>query len=165
MFPYASATALKWARRKTALMHEIKVYDPDVLCAQECDRYEEHWRPAMEAAGYASVFQPRPGNKLDGCATFFKRSRFRLVDQMTVQFNDAAAGVPHWATNNVAIFVRLTPLAAGGRPFVVTNHHLYYRQWYCYLRLRQLHQFARSLAAFNGVQRDPVVVCGGAGDR
>ena len=86
------------------------------------------------------------------------------MDHAGIQYDDVAGGTPQWATHNVGLLVRL--VAAEGaaspvRPFVVATHHLYYRQWYCYLRLRQLHHFARHLAQFNGRERDPVILCGG----
>ena len=171
-FPYASTMALKWAQRRAVLLAEIRSYDPDVLCTQECDHYDDYWQPALEAAGYDSLLQRRPANKPDGCAIFYRRARFRLVESMGIQFNEAAGGVAHWTTNNVGLLVRLAERergsavgdggrAGGPRTFVVANHHLYYRQWYSYLRLRQLHLFARKLAEFNGAARDPVIVCGG----
>lgn len=163
MYPYAGKTTLKWATRRTTILAELQVYDPDVLCLQECDHFADVWQPALAQLGYDGVLQTRPANKPDGCAVFWRRARFDLADRAEIQYNDAANSVPTFVTHNVGLLVRLVPRdgTAGGRPFVVANHHLYYRQWYNYLRLRQMCHFARRLAVFNGIQQHPVVFCGG----
>lgn len=39
-----------------------------------------------EFLGYQSVYKKRTGGKPDGCATFFKTSKFRLLESRPVEY-------------------------------------------------------------------------------
>ncbi|KAJ8598977.1 hypothetical protein CTAYLR_009260 [Chrysophaeum taylorii] len=98
MYPYCARWALDWQYRFRRLVDEIIDVDPDVLCLQEAqrDHYERDVEPALEARGYEGIFaqKAREGaaGKVDGCAMFWKRAKFRLSEHRTVSFNDLARG-------------------------------------------------------------------------
>lgn len=79
-------------------MDELEEVQGDVVCLQEvqADYYEAHLSPLMTDLGYEGAFKPKSrdgaGNfgKLDGCATFWKKSRFVMVETYSIEFNDIA---------------------------------------------------------------------------
>lgn len=71
---------------------------PEVVCLQEvqADHYESHLYAAMSEAGYEGVFKQKTrqsmglAGKVDGCALFWKRSTFHLVESYSIEFNELA---------------------------------------------------------------------------
>ena len=61
----------------------------DVICLQEvqADSYENDLLPALSAMGYDGLFKQKTREsmgqygKVDGCATFWKRSKFLLMEK------------------------------------------------------------------------------------
>ena len=51
---------LKWENRKLGLMHEISQYDADIVTLQECDHYNDFFRPKMAELGYIGCFASKP---------------------------------------------------------------------------------------------------------
>ena len=70
--------------------------DGDVICLQEVqgDYYESHVRPWFEGRGYEGVYKAKDregmgmSGKVDGCATFWRRSKMSLVEAHAVGFNE-----------------------------------------------------------------------------
>ena len=97
-YPYVPGWQLTWAYRKGRVLGEILGADADVVCLQEVqsDAFEADVAPAMAAAGYASLFKQKTREsmgvegKIDGCALFYRASRFKLVSYFVIEFNDAA---------------------------------------------------------------------------
>ncbi len=87
-YSYTPSWVLQWDYRKELLMSEIMNYASDIVCLQEVENsiFEEHFKGEMAALGdYDGVFFPKSRFKtmddaqrrgVDGCATFFKRSRW-----------------------------------------------------------------------------------------
>jgi mRNA deadenylase 3'-5' endonuclease subunit Ccr4 len=46
-FPFVDAAILDFDHRKTLLIDEIALHDPDVLCLQEVDKYDEWFKPQL----------------------------------------------------------------------------------------------------------------------
>ena len=71
---------------------------PEVICLQEvqADHYESHLYAAMSDAGYEGVFKQKTrqsmglAGKVDGCALFWRRSTFHLVESYSIEFNELA---------------------------------------------------------------------------
>jgi len=71
---------------------------PEVVCLQEvqADHYESHLYAAMSDAGYEGVFKQKTrqsmglAGKVDGCALFWRRSTFHLVESYSIEFNELA---------------------------------------------------------------------------
>lgn len=95
--------------RFEAALAEIKEVAPDVLCMQEGNRFDDFWKPRMQALGYDSVWMPknfgqRPSTSLgvppayyrgapsDGSAIFVKRDRYKLGKTATTRFSDIGVG-------------------------------------------------------------------------
>ncbi|KAM8733354.1 nocturnin isoform 2-T3 [Acanthopagrus schlegelii] len=166
--------ALKWQERKYLILEEILTYRPDIVCLQEVDHYYDTFQPIMASLGYQGTFMAKPwspcldveqNNGPDGCALFYRRSRFSL--QATAHLRLSAMMLP---TNQVAI-VQTLNCQATGQQLCVAVTHLKARSGWERLRSAQganLLQSLRSITSGRGsnsqsqaVPRSiPLVVCG-----
>uniref|UniRef100_A0A3B5BJ05 Nocturnin n=1 Tax=Stegastes partitus TaxID=144197 RepID=A0A3B5BJ05_9TELE len=164
--------ALNWEERKYLILEEILTYRPDILCLQEVDHYYDTFLPIMSSLGYQGSFLAKPwspcldveqNNGPDGCALFYRRSRFSLQD--TAHLRLSAMMLP---TNQVAI-VQTLNCRVTGRWLCVAVTHLKARSGWERLRSAQgadLLQSLRSITARGSSQSEaasgsvPLVVCG-----
>ncbi|XP_040904214.1 nocturnin [Toxotes jaculatrix] len=163
--------ALNWQERKYLILEEILTYRPDVLCLQEVDHYYDTFQPIMASLGYHGSFLAKPwspcldveqNNGPDGCALFYRRSRFSL--QSTAHLRLSAMMLP---TNQVAI-VQTLNCRVTGRRLCVAVTHLKARSGWERLRSAQgadLLQSLRSITSRGGQSEAasaaiPLVVCG-----
>ena len=80
------------------ICREIIDSHPDVICLQEvqADHYENHIYAALSDAGYEGVYKQKTrqsmglAGKVDGCALFWKRTKFHLVESYSIEFNELA---------------------------------------------------------------------------
>jgi len=97
-YPYCDLWALSWDFRFQNLLREIIDVGPDVVCLQEiqADHYETHVYSAMSDAGYEGVYKQKTriamglAGKVDGCALFWRRAKFHLVESYSIEFNELA---------------------------------------------------------------------------
>ncbi|XP_069027004.1 nocturnin-like isoform X2 [Embiotoca jacksoni] len=155
--------ALNWHERKYLILEEILTYRPDILCLQEVDHYYDTFQPIMAGLGYHGSFLAKPwspcldverNNGPDGCALFYRRSRFSL--RATAHLRLSAVTMP---TNQVAIVQTLT-CRATGRPLCVGVTHLKARSGWERLRGAQGADLLRSLRSITARGAVPLVVCG-----
>ncbi|XP_069569831.1 nocturnin-like [Brachyistius frenatus] len=155
--------ALNWHERKYLILEEILTYRPDILCLQEVDHYYDTFQPIMAGLGYHGSFLAKPwspcldverNNGPDGCALFYRRSRFSL--RATAHLRLSAVMLP---TNQVAIVQTLT-CRATGRPLCVGVTHLKARSGWERLRGAQGADLLRSLRSITARGAVPLVVCG-----
>ncbi|XP_054648898.1 nocturnin isoform X1 [Dunckerocampus dactyliophorus] len=161
--------ALNWKERKYLILEEILTHRPDIVCLQEVDHYYDTFQPIMASLGYHGSFLAKPwspcldveqNNGPDGCALFYRLSRFSL--QTTVPLRLSAMMLP---TNQVAI-VQILNCRLTGRRLCVAVTHLKARSGWERLRSAQgadLLQSLRSITSRSGGNQDlgdPLVVCG-----
>ncbi|XP_071769706.2 nocturnin isoform X1 [Centroberyx gerrardi] len=161
--------ALNWQERKYLILEEILTYRPDILCLQEVDHYYDTFQPIMASLGYHSTFLAKPwspcldverNNGPDGCALFYRRSRFSLL--ATAHLRLSAMMLP---TNQVAI-VQTLRCRTTGRQLCVAVTHLKARSGWERLRSAQgadLLQNLRSITSRGGEAGQstvPLIVCG-----
>lgn len=80
------------------IIREIMDASPDIACLQEvqADHYENHVYATMSEAGYEGVYKQKTrqsmglAGKVDGCALFWRRSKFHLVESYSIEFNELA---------------------------------------------------------------------------
>jgi CCR4-NOT transcription complex subunit 6 len=97
-YPYTDFWALSWDYRFQNIMREISDASPDVICLQEiqADHYESHVYAEFAEAGYEGVYKQKTrqsmglAGKVDGCALFWRRSKFHLVESYSIEFNEVA---------------------------------------------------------------------------
>jgi len=103
IYHYCPLYALNWTYRKHNLLREILTLRADIICLQEVqnDHFEDFFLPSLSEEGYDGIFKaktrgdyPNPKDAevtpLDGCAIFYKKDRFALMEQYHVEFNEAA---------------------------------------------------------------------------
>ncbi|XP_071151209.1 protein angel homolog 2-like isoform X1 [Mytilus edulis] len=100
---------LDWKYRSEKLLQEIQALNAEILCLQEVNKqhYTVFLEPKLKQLGYNGVYVKRTGDKLDGCATFYKREKFTL---------EQSVSVPYYKSNyslldrdNVGLVVKLRP--------------------------------------------------------
>jgi len=94
-FPMSPPECLRWDYRKDQLLGEIKRFDPDLLCVQECDKYDEWFSPQLSEVGYAGEFKKKANDAPDGAAIFYKKDKFSCVSSTSCQLRgtDAQIGI------------------------------------------------------------------------
>lgn len=172
MYPYCPRWALDWQYRCRRVVDEIAEAEADVICLQEAqrDHYERDLEPALEQRGYEGTFTQKSrasmgaAGKVDGCALFWKRDKFRLAEQRVVTFNDLArseaaalaladrdehAFLLRLVKDNVAQIAVLESYEhRGPRRLCVANTHLYSHKDFSDTKLWQALHLTRELDRF-----------------
>lgn len=119
MYGYTPQTALEWDYRKEQIVHDITEHDPDFVCLQEVDTdaYKEYFSMKLAYAEYKGVFFPRgrastmnerEAKLVDGCATFYKNSKYMLLDKQVINFANIAINRPDMKSHH-DIYNRVMP--------------------------------------------------------
>lgn len=101
MYSYCPSWALEWAYRKKGILDEIRHYGADIINLQEVemDQFYNYFLPELKSDGYEGIFSPKSRAKtmaenerkyVDGCAIFYRTSKFTLVKEHLVEFNQLA---------------------------------------------------------------------------
>ncbi|CAB3362119.1 Hypothetical predicted protein [Cloeon dipterum] len=101
MYGYCPSWALNWEYRKKGIIQEIRSCAADIISLQEVetDQFYNFFRPELKADGYYGIFSPKSRAKtmseserkyVDGCAIFFRTSKFQLMAEHLVEFNQLA---------------------------------------------------------------------------
>ncbi|KAK8732692.1 hypothetical protein OTU49_006881 [Cherax quadricarinatus] len=101
MYGYCPSWALEWEYRKKGIMDEIKHYLADIITLQEVetDQFFNFFLPELKNEGYDGIFSPKSRAKhmsenerkyVDGCAIFWRTSKFSLVKERLIEFNQLA---------------------------------------------------------------------------
>lgn len=157
-YSYTPSWALDWDYRKRLLLEEIVTASADVVCLQEidCKQYADYFYPMLKKEGYEGQHYPRSRAKtmsadeqklVDGCATFWKEEKFRLVETQVIEFNQLALQKTDMRTedmfnrvmsrDNIAVVAALEFRTSGGR-LLVANSHIYWDHRYRDVKLVQI---------------------------
>ncbi|XP_039845056.1 carbon catabolite repressor protein 4 homolog 3-like isoform X2 [Panicum virgatum] len=79
--------AMRWDSRRRLIIREIRHWDPDLVCLQEVDRFQDI-AEGMKSRGYEGIFQRRTGDTRDGCAMFWKSKRLHLLEEDSIDFSE-----------------------------------------------------------------------------
>lgn len=119
-FPYCAPSTLDWEARKKQLAAEILLRQPDIVCLQNMDHFEDFFKPEMHKEGYASIFKQRTGNARDGVGVIWRVDRYRLVLEHKIEFNNLAFVNPNnpasrrMLRDSVALVAVLEPITHDG---------------------------------------------------
>ena len=174
------------------ILREIIDVSPDVICLQEvqADHYEDHFYATMEQYGYAGVYKQKTRQsmglvgKVDGCALFWRKTKFHLVESYSIEFNElaqrqatqvmglnprseeGAAFLNRLSKDNVAQLVVLEfvqPMRSSQiNQVCIANTHLYSNKDFPDVKLWQAWQLLQELETFilsRGTQL-PLMICG-----
>ena len=196
-YPYCDLWALSWEFRFQNILREILDACPDVICLQEvqADHYETHVYNALSDAGFEGVYKQKTrasmglAGKVDGCALFWRRSKFHLVESYSIEFNELAqrqatqvlgmnprsedciAYINRLSKDNVAqlVVLELAQPALSSRSnrdpinqVCIANTHLYSNKDYPDVKLWQSWQLLQELETFvmsRGTNL-PLMICG-----
>ena len=114
-FPHTNPAHLDFSYRSKLFERELESFNADIVCLQEMhkDNFHQWLRPFLLNLGYDNgTFAERGGNKAkDGVVVFFKRDKFKLLDQHRLGYFDSAQkAFPKQntlATYNAALFCLL----------------------------------------------------------
>jgi CCR4-NOT transcription complex subunit 6 len=158
-YPYTPLVALAWDYRKELILQEILAQDPDFVCLQEVNTnsFEEFFSMKLAHADYKGIFWPKTRSKTmsekdakaaDGCATFYKASKYILLDKQLVDFANIAIHRPDMK-NQHDIYNRVMPRddiavvtffenKLTGARIVVVNTHIFWNPAYADVKLIQI---------------------------
>ncbi|ERL85244.1 hypothetical protein D910_02665 [Dendroctonus ponderosae] len=182
MYTYCPSWALNWDYRKKGIMDEIQHYAADIINLQEVEmeQFYNFFMPQLKAHGYYGIYSPKSRAKhmaeserkfVDGCAIFFRTSKFTLVKEHLVEFNQLAManadGLEHMlnrvmpkdniglaallqttanAWENETVRVAAPPDAPFAcQPVLVCTAHLHWDPEYCDVKLIQTMMLSNEL--------------------
>lgn len=101
LYGYCPAWALAWNYRKHSILEELKAYSADIIALQEVEteQYHDYFLRELQAEGYEGLFSPKSRAKtmsetdkkhVDGCAIFYKTSKFSLIQEHLIEFSQLA---------------------------------------------------------------------------
>ncbi|KAG6060476.1 Glucose-repressible alcohol dehydrogenase transcriptional effector [Claviceps sp. LM77 group G4] len=118
-YGYTPTSALNWQYRKSCILEELRLRDADFLSLQEVatDVFKEDLSPDLAQMDYRGVHWPKSRAKtmsekdaqtVDGCAVFYKQSKFILLDKQLIEFASIAINRPDMK-NQHDVFNRVMP--------------------------------------------------------
>lgn len=118
-YGYTPTGALNWDYRKNCILEELRLRDADFLALQEVstDAFREDLSPELAQVDYKGVHWPKSRAKtmsekdaqtVDGCAVFYKQSKFILLDKQLIEFATIAINRPDMK-NQHDVFNRVMP--------------------------------------------------------
>ncbi len=87
-FTQSPTACLAWNTRKERIIEQILSLDPDIICLEEVDHFEDFFEPLFIDLGYKGLFHPKKdspclkmenNNGPDGVALFWRTSRLESV--------------------------------------------------------------------------------------
>ncbi|EFI28250.1 glucose-repressible alcohol dehydrogenase transcriptional effector [Coprinopsis cinerea okayama7 len=191
LYGYTPSWALAWSYRKHQIMKEITEHGTDIICLQEVDiaQYEDFFSRDLEEHGYAGAYHPKSRSRtihnesdrrlVDGCAIFYKSSRFQLVEKQHIEFSALAMQRQDFkktddmfnrvlGKDHIAVLCLLEDKVTGTR-ILIANVHVHWDPAYSDVKLVQVallvdevEKSANQLAKYP--PRPPKSATPGAGD-
>lgn len=166
LFAYCVPGVIDAPRRRQLILRDLLKINADLVGLQEVDSGQLAALTAFGARGWDHLYTRKAGAAADGCALFWRRSRFQLeASPLELRLGgslDALKNVDpallaairaHEPTNDVlaqvttiAHGVILRDLNAENRRMLVANTHLFYHPNANHIRLLQLHMLLTELA-------------------
>ncbi|OMO89584.1 Glycoside hydrolase, family 17 [Corchorus capsularis] len=148
---------MNWEWRKKNLIFELGLWSADIMCFQEVDKFQD-LEEQLKCRGYSGIWKMRTGNAIDGCAIFWRTSRFKLLHEESIEFNK------HELRDNVAqicvLEVSTTPFYSANK-VVVCNIHVLYNPKRGEIKLGQVRRLLERAHAVSKSWDDALVVlCG-----
>jgi len=192
-YPHCDFWALNWEYRFHNILRELTDSGGDIICLQEvqADHYDNYLYLALNDLGYEGVFKSKTRDamgmvgKVDGCAIFWKRAKFHLIESYSIEFNDlaqrqcqaiglipnskeAVAYLSRLSRDNVAQLVVLeTQFSSRSRnesikQICIANTHLYSHKDFPDVKLWQTWQLLQELESFVMARASnlPLMICG-----
>ncbi|KAI8331925.1 Endonuclease/exonuclease/phosphatase [Chlamydoabsidia padenii] len=127
---------LKWKTRRRMVIEELAYYQPDLMCLQEMDNYDEYYKKALAELGYTTLFH-RHETKRHGCLIGYKDNIWKEIDYRTLDYDTDPSCKPAQITGNIGQLVALAFRDDDEPGVILGNTHLYWRPQSNYERCRQ----------------------------
>ncbi|KAG2700050.1 hypothetical protein I3760_07G215500 [Carya illinoinensis] len=159
---------LDWEWRKKNILFELGLWSADVMCFQEVDRFQE-LEEELKLRGYSGIWKMRTGTPVDGCAIFWRMSRFKLLHEECIEFNKlglrdnvAQICVLELVNKNSSEETLALPISSkGSSKVVVCNIHVLYNPKRGEIKLGQVRALLNRAHSVSKLWDDaPVVICG-----
>ncbi|XP_015885911.2 carbon catabolite repressor protein 4 homolog 6 isoform X1 [Ziziphus jujuba] len=159
---------MDWEWRKKKIFFELGLWSPDIMCFQEVDRFKD-LEEEFRLRGYNGVWKMRTGNAIDGCAIFWRASRFKLLHEESIEFNklglrDNVAQIcvlEMMSRNSAENTAALQRNSTDSNKVVVCNIHVLYNPKRGEIKLGQVRVLLDRAHAISKLWNDaPVVLCG-----
>ncbi|XP_018560799.1 CCR4-NOT transcription complex subunit 6-like [Anoplophora glabripennis] len=176
MYSYCPSWALNWEYRKKGILEEIKHYGADIINLQEVEmeQFYNYFLPELKMDGYNGIYSPKSRAKhmaeserkyVDGCAIFYRTSKFTLVKEHLVEFNQLAManadGLEHMLNrvmpkDNIGLAALLQTTDAAWdntppdapfihQPLLVCTAHIHWDPEFCDVKLIQTMMLSNEL--------------------
>ncbi|XP_026454354.1 carbon catabolite repressor protein 4 homolog 6-like [Papaver somniferum] len=160
---------LDWERRKRNILFELGLWSADIMCLQEVDRFQD-LENELKVHGYEGIWKMRTGQAIDGCAIFWRTTRFKLRHEESIEFrnlglrdNVAQVCVLESRNQNSSDKVSAdSPTSASDANLVVIcNIHVLFNPKRGEIKLGQVRVLLERAHAVSKLWRDaPLVLCG-----
>lgn len=171
-YGYTASRDLSWDYRKGRILEEIKCHNADIICLQEIDResFDGFFRPELSMTDYRGIFWPKSRAKtmadkdaklVDGCAIFYKGSKYvmlakELVDFANIAINRQDMKGEHDTFNRVmprdhiAVITFLENRMTGSR-IIIGNAHLLWDPEFADVKLVQVAILMEQITKFSEI--------------
>lgn len=152
---------LVWEKRRDLIFEEIERINPDIMCFQEMNHFEDFKLKYGESyKGFFNEKKPSPclrfGAPPDGCAIFIRKGKFEVKDVMKLKLTEGHS--------QVAIILRL---GFGNIDISITTCHLKAKPGNEKIRMQQLRSIQNLIGCHNffcNTQRLCSFICGDFND-
>ncbi|KAL8537061.1 hypothetical protein ACS0TY_012297 [Phlomoides rotata] len=160
---------MDWNWRKRNIIFELGLWSADILCFQEVDRFPDI-EAELRPRGYNGIWKMRTGDPVDGCAIFWRVSRFKLMHEESIEFNklglrDNVAQICVFESVNAQNYKSgvstLSTSPASSNRVVVCNIHVLFNPKRGDIKLGQIRALLDRAHAVSKLWDDaPIVICG-----
>jgi len=155
---YCKLEYLSWQYRSPRIIKEISQYSPDIACLQEVDHYE-FYQEKMKFLGYEGHYKKKSGTRKDGCAIFYKTSKFRMLMKKEIEYEDKKLGLYNYSPQN-ALFLKLEVTSSNSLISVIVTHLKADSEG-----LFETTRIAQTIMLLNEVEKfcekdEPIIICG-----
>mmetsp|Transcript_8553 Transcript_8553/g.53439 ORF Transcript_8553/g.53439 Transcript_8553/m.53439 type:complete len:825 (-) Transcript_8553:527-3001(-) len=165
LYPYCDREYLAVDYRKQLVYQELAGFNADIICLQEVDQkvFDEYYQCMLNEVGLRGIFQGKSGTVLEGCALFYRGSKFEILEYKAVSlrqvFSDALNGAVGYdwvckflehrtaladvVCNKVTTVAQVAVLRSKQRhstspPVCIVNTHLFFHSLAPHIRMMQL---------------------------
>lgn len=86
LYPSVPIHLLNWSTRRRKVLYYLEICSPDIICLQEVDKFRD-LEDDLALRGYAGLYKARTGEMPDGCAIFWRKERFKLLQERSFEFS------------------------------------------------------------------------------
>lgn len=153
-----------WETRKVRLLKDIASKDCDIMSLVELDAYD-YFADGL-SSHWDSIFAKRPRQcSKDGCGIFWRRSKFELVERISVEFTDSVQADGREMKDRICLMALLRHKSTGTTLVVISTHLARDPddEKKTLIRARQLSQLMQSLTDFTlkfDATEAPVILMG-----